>query len=338
MNSLGRHKTAALRIDAALRPSAPTHAAGEAITVNLAAAILGVRAAEPVVAVVPGAEEESLPCGPFRPSEHGTLERGARAWVDTQAGVQIALLEQLHADSDIAVNQGSRAFPHAVSISFLALVGPGQCNDRTRATWRSWYAFFPWEDWRHGKPACLNQIEQNLDAWALEPCPPRVSRQAPDRVHRVRIAFGASAGWDEEKVLERYQLLQEAGLVGQEASRAGPSQRPTSTLRGDHALILARAIGDLRRAVKCRPVVFELMQEQFTLFELQRTVEAILGPHLHKQNFRRLVESCGLVEPVGDIRLRTGGRPARLYRFRRDVLLERPSPGVRLKPGRAAFP
>ena len=69
------------------------------------------------------------------------------------------------------------------------------------------------------------------------------------------------------------------------------------------------------------------MPDVFTLFELQKTVEAILGPHLHKQNFRRLVEGGGLVEPTGEHRLHTGGRPARLYRFRRDVLLERLAPG-----------
>ena len=98
--------------------------------------------------------------------------------------------------------------------------------------------------------------------------------------------------------------------------------------------MLASAIGELRRGVKCRPVIFELMPEVFTLFELQKTVEAILGPHLHKQNFRRLVEGGGLVEPTGEYRLRTGGRPAQLYRFRRDVLLERLAPGVRVKAGR----
>ncbi len=101
-------------------------------------------------------------------------------------------------------------------------------------------------------------------------------------------------------------------------------------------LVLARAIGELRRAIKCRPIVFELMHDEFTLFELQKAVEAILGPHLHKQNFRRLVEGCGLVEPTGELRFRTGGRPAQLYRFRRDVVYEHASPGVRLKPGRSA--
>ncbi len=96
--------------------------------------------------------------------------------------------------------------------------------------------------------------------------------------------------------------------------------------------VLASAIGELRRSVKCQPVIFELMPDVFTLFELQKTVEAILGPHLHKQNFRRLVETGGLVEPTGEFRLRTGGRPAQLYRFRRDVLLERPPPACGSRP------
>ena len=164
----------------------------------------------------------------------------------------------------------------------------------------------------------------------------------PDRTQRLRIAFGGGgAGWDEEKVLERYELLCEAGIVGHAADDAAADGRgaapaaPRTRMLGDQAPVLARAIGELRRAVKYRPVVFELMHDEFTLFELQKTVEAILGPHLHKQNFRRLVEGCGLVEPTGDLRLRTGGRPAQLYRFRRDVIYERAAPGVRLKPGRA---
>ena len=105
-------------------------------------------------------------------------------------------------------------------------------------------------------------------------------------------------------------------------------------MKFDHRRILATAIGRIRAKIKWRPVVFELMSDEFTLFELQRTVEAILGPHLHKQNFRRLVETAGLVEPTGDVRAKTGGRPAKLFRFRREVLMERPSPGVRVKLGR----
>jgi hypothetical protein len=81
--------------------------------------------------------------------------------------------------------------------------------------------------------------------------------------------------------------------------------------------------------MKYRPLVFELMPSEFTLTDLQRTVEAIAGRHLHKQNFRRLVEGTQLVEPTGDTSTATGGRPAALYRFRREVLAERPSAGLR---------
>ena len=188
-------------------------------------------------------------------------------------------------------------------------------------------------------------IEPRLQAWArLTPahCEARAPRDRFDRSQRLRIAFGRDgATWDEEKVLERYELLCEAGLLGEAAGRPGNGTpaawrvpRLSHPMLGDHARVLASAIGELRRSVKCQPTIFELVPDLFTLFELQKTVEAILGPHLHKQNFRRLVEGGGLVEPTGEYRFRTGGRPAQLYRFRRDVLLERLAPGVRIKPGR----
>src|SRR6202035_294910 len=104
--------------------------------------------------------------------------------------------------------------------------------------------------------------------------------------------------------------------------------RNTPGLRGepmrlDHRRILATAIARLRAKLKYRPVVFELMAQEFTLTEIQRTVEAISGRHLHKQNFRRLVESAALVEPTGEMSTLTGGRPAGLVRVRREGSQER---------------
>jgi hypothetical protein len=301
--------------------------------------ILAVRGADPVVAVVPAQRpgEEQLPCGPFRPGEHPTLEDGARAWAVAQTGVETRLLQQLCTLAD-----GARPDPvqPTLCVSYLALVAPRQCNDRTQATWRNWYAFFPWEDWRYGRPACLDELCARLEVWAAQPAPPCAARPPADRSQRLRMAFGGTngGGWDEERVLERYELLQEAGLAGPAAPEAGPRRhlpRLTHPVLGDLTPVLARAVGELRRSVKYRPVVFELMPDEFTLFELQKTVEAILGPNLHKQNFRRLIEGCGLVEPTGEQRLRTGGRPARLYRFRHSVIYERAAAGVKVKPGRA---
>jgi hypothetical protein len=98
----------------------------------------------------------------------------------------------------------------------------------------------------------------------------------------------------------------------------------------DHRRILATALGRLRGKLNYRPVVFELLPEEFTLLQLQGVVEALAGLRLHKQNFRRLVERAGLVEGTGRHESSPRGRPAELFRFRREVLRERPAPGVGL--------
>jgi hypothetical protein len=97
----------------------------------------------------------------------------------------------------------------------------------------------------------------------------------------------------------------------------------------DHRRMLATALSRVRGKLAYRPVVFELLPPAFTLLQLLRVVEALGGVRLHKGNFRRLVERGGLVEGTGE-QTATGGRPAELFRFRREVLRERPAPGVGL--------
>ncbi len=319
-----------------------------AVEIGLNAAIIAVRKDEPVVLVVrpqgeAGQVSDALPFGPFSPLEHRTLEIGLRKWVAEQTGLELGYVEQLYTFGDRGRHaQPGDAGPHVVSIGYLALTRPGG-GESERWDWRSWYDCFPWEDWRRGKPAILTEfIEPRLMAWAEKPAPPPSPDRPIQRAERLRVCFGLNGGsWDEEKVLERFELLYGAGLIdearrdGREAALSwGPLPRLGVAMRYDHRRILATAIGRIRAKIKYRPVIFELMEDEFTLYELQKTVEAILGPHLHKQNFRRLVESAGLVESTGEVRAKTGGRPARLYRFRREVLLERPAPGVRVKPGR----
>jgi hypothetical protein len=96
----------------------------------------------------------------------------------------------------------------------------------------------------------------------------------------------------------------------------------------DHRRLLATALGRLRGKLRYRPVVFELLPATFTLLHLQRVVEALAGVRIHKQNFRRLVEQGGLVEGTGVVEPGPVGRPAELFRFRREVLRERLAPGV----------
>jgi hypothetical protein len=316
------------------------------VEIGLNAAIVAVIDDEPVVLVIRNDADaggvDGLPFGPFSPLAHRTLEGGLRAWVEEQTGLGLGYVEQLYTFGDRGRHaEPGDLSPHIVSIGYLALTETGHARDLAHGSWRSWYQYFPWEDWRKGKPEILSaEIEPRLKEWAQRPASRTSPARPVQREDRVRICFGLDGGaWDEEKVLDRFELLYEAGLVD-EARRDGRDSvsawapalpRLGLPMRFDHRRILATAIGRVRAKIKYRPVIFELMPDDFTLFELQKTVEAILGPHLHKQNFRRLVESAGLVEPTGDVKTQTGGRPAKLFRFRREVLLERPAPGVRVK-------
>ncbi len=100
-------------------------------------------------------------------------------------------------------------------------------------------------------------------------------------------------------------------------------------MQHDHRRIVATAIARLRAKIKYRPVVFELMPPDFTLTALQTMVEAISGRHLHKQNFRRLVEGAELVEPTGASTAGTVAAPPPLP-LPPQILEERPAPGLKL--------
>lgn len=279
-----------------------------------------------------------LPYGRFEPLEHRTMEMAVRGFVKIQTGLDLEYIEQLYTFGDRGRAASSLGLDemHVVSIGYLALT---RMRDRapTGAIWRRWYGAFPWEDWREGAPKIIaSEILPRLESWARRHTSDERRRRALDRVH---ICFtDQAASWDEEKVLDRYELLYEAGLV-LEARRDGRKAALSweglpnfgEPLMVDHRRILATAMSRMRAKIKYRPVIFDLMAARFTLLELQQTVEAISGGLLHKQNFRRLVLSAGLVVETGEMSSETGGRPAKLFRFRKEVLLERRTAGVRVR-------
>jgi len=317
----------------------PAARRGAALSIGLSAVIVAASEYEPrVLTIRHGGAVEALPAGPLE-AEHRTLEIGLRSWVERQASQRLGYVEQLYTfgDRDRLLGAAAGADP-ALTVAYLALVREMRPAGSAEAVWQSWYRYFPWEDWRDGKPPGLAPIEAGLAGWT-EAAPNEA--EARLRAVRIQVAFGLhTASWNEELVLERYELLYEAGLIAEAArDRGRDGGAPGATgaaMAVDHRRILATAVGRLRGKIKYRPVVFELMPPAFTLSQLQRTVEALSGVRLHKQNFRRLVEQQGLVEETGEISAATGGRPARLVRFRPEVLLERPAPGLRLRAGRRA--
>ncbi|WP_029351160.1 hypothetical protein [Bosea sp. 117] len=310
-------------------------AAEDSLSIGLSAVIVAVTGDDPKVLVIRHAGRESLPSGPLERG-HRTLETGLRTWVERQTHQVLGHVEQLYTfgDRDRRETDGEQA-ARALSVAYLALVREARPAGDAEASWESWYRYFPWEDWREGRPAVLDVLEPGLRAWAAAAPSAALGGM---RSERISLAFGLGQSRDEERVLERYELLYEAGMVAEGLRERGlEGERASTFLPGvelavDHRRMLALAIARLRGKIKYRPVVFELMPPSFTLGQLQRTVEALSGVRLHKQNFRRLIEQQRLVEETGEVAAETGGRPARLVRFRREVLLERPAPGVRLSP------
>jgi hypothetical protein len=300
----------------------------QAVSADLIAVVIAVTNGEPRVLTI--GQAGALPSGPFE-LDHRSLQSGLRAWVERQTSHPLGYVEQLYtfADRD---RIGDEHVQRVISISYLGLTREEQTERSPSHGWHGWYDYFPWEDRRSGVPSVLPDILMpQLQAWAGEADDPDARR---DRRQRVALAFGFDEhDWNEELVLQRYELLYEAALVA-EATRRSDNGSPLSVsgrpMTADHRRILATGIARLRTKIKYRPVVFELMPPAFTLLQLQRTVEALAGRLVHKPNFRRLIEEQNLVEETGETMSDTGGRPAKRFRFRQTVLAERTVAGTKL--------
>lgn len=89
----------------------------------------------------------------------------------------------------------------------------------------------------------------------------------------------------------------------------------TPRLAFDHDEILEKAVARLRAKVRYEPIGFELLPGKFTLSQLQRLYEKVLGRPLDKRNFRKKVESMGIVVETGELQQDVAHRAARLFRF-----------------------
>jgi hypothetical protein len=188
------------------------------VLVGLTAIIFSVREKQPRVLVLQNEPSYTLPYGPFDPTSHRTLELALRDWVHQQTGLSLGYVEQLytfgnrHRDPS-QIQQHQRQ----ITVGYLALIGPDQDIQTPQSQWQSWYDFLPWEDRRTGpNQLIIDVIVPRLSAWA-ESAEKPIDQE--DRNIRVIQAFGLSDfPWDPERVIQRFELLYEAGLV-QEAHR-----------------------------------------------------------------------------------------------------------------------
>ncbi len=312
------------------------------VVINLTVVIVAVTDDKPRVLIVNSADADvspGLPSGPFDPVLHESLEGGLRSWVAAQTGLDLYYVEQLYTFGnrfrDSSELEGG---PRVVSVAYIALTHEDAVAEPS-AAWQDWYGYLPWEDWRAGRPEIFDDpIGPALDRWCRQAKGRDTRKQ---REERVNVTFGAGPSSEIDSVLslERFELLYEAGIVaealrdrrsakGANGAAEKNSKRLGVALNSDHRRVLATALGRLRGKLAYRPVVFELLPGEFTLLQLQRVAEALSGARLHKQNFRRLVANANLVEAIGRTTALGRGRPAELFRFRREVLGEKLTVGL----------
>jgi len=291
-----------------------------------------------------------LPNGPLMPL-HRSLQAGVRQWVEEQTQQPLGYLEQLYTFVD--TNRRNIDGHALVYVSYLGLVQETQTQAlQSKALWRDWYDYFPWENHLDGMPSIIMDfIVPMLLEWASTAEDSIIEQR---RHQRIGLCWGLSEEfltgsefietesvvdkadesreWIAEHVLLRYEMLYEAGLIP-EAPNYPPnyqtvelpgdwSQRIGIPMYYDHRRVIATAISRLRAKIEYRPLIFGLMPDVFTLSQLQQSIEALSGIRLHKQNFRRLLESQNLVTETGESSNAQRGRPAKLYRFRHDIELQ----------------
>lgn len=305
--------------------------------VDLLGVIVAVTDEAPRVLVVEGHGEFALPNGPFVPGDHASLEDGFRQLIEAQAGLDLYYIEQLYTFGNrFRTVDEIEGGPRTLSVAYVALTREDEAPLQG-ARWADWYEFLPWEDWRHGRPDELDSlIAPRLAEWSTKT---RAQAARRNREERINVTFGNSGATEMDAVLtlERLELLYDAGILaesGRDQCAIDGKQVAAATTNigipmiSDHRRVLATALGRIRGKLAYRPVVFELLPGEFTLLQLQQVAEALSGTLLHKQNFRRLVMNADLVEAIGRTTAIGRGRPAELFRFRREVLGEKLTVGL----------
>lgn len=116
---------------------------------------------------------------------------------------------------------------------------------------------------------------------------------------------------------------------GEDASKAkwwSISEMPA--LAFDHRDIFDEAIATLQREVRNRPIGFELLPEKFTLLQLQKLYEAILGNTMDKSNFRRKILRMNFLVKLDEWESNVAHRAARLFKFDKNMYYDLQTKGL----------
>jgi 8-oxo-dGTP diphosphatase len=95
------------------------------------------------------------------------------------------------------------------------------------------------------------------------------------------------------------------------------SVKDIKKLAFDHKLILNTCLQRLRNQIMDHPVVFNLLQDKFSLRELQEVYEAILDVKLDRRNFRKKIAVKDWLEDLNEMETNLSHRPGKLYSLKK---------------------
>jgi 8-oxo-dGTP diphosphatase len=185
---------------------------------------------------------------------------------------------------------------------------------------------------RYALPGTFVRMDETLDAAAARAL---TSKAGLSRVYLEQLyTFGAPKRDPRTRVVSvaYYALVDRARLVhaatGTLARVVVPWEGETGgrvdtetidhvalPLAFDHAEILGTAVRRVRGKLDYSPIGFQLLPERFTLLDLQKVHETLLGRPLNKDSFRRRMLASGQLEATGEMEREVDHRPAELYRF-----------------------
>ena len=97
------------------------------------------------------------------------------------------------------------------------------------------------------------------------------------------------------------------------------------TMYSDHNLMVNRARKLMKEKIKNQPISFQLLPPLFTLTQLQRLYEAVIGEDVDKRNFRKRIKEMDYIEKTDLIDKTHSKRGAALYRFNKKAYDEDPN-------------
>src|SRR5271170_7758917 len=170
------------------------------VVIGLSAVVIAIKDGEAVALTVRPRDHgqpsplEGLPFGPFDPDGHRTFELAMREFVTRQTRFELGFVEQLYTFGDKGreaplADVGAGA-ARVISVGYLALAPLARDTQAPESAWSPIMRFFPWEDWRRGRPELIDeQIVPPLLDWA---------GRAEGRLSRVRLMFAQDdSPWNE---------------------------------------------------------------------------------------------------------------------------------------------